>query len=329
MTPAEAVHTGPADLASLGSLRARRVHKRRQDARERIHARVAHAIDTPHLMRDPLDRSDSALRSTLSFARLLIVAALLHILILTVIFLGNAVIGKAATERPRERIQVRIVPVDRKPPAPSAEEPRVEEPKVVVPVEPPPPPPPPIKAKPKVRTKQPPQAVLPDPVSAPPVEADAAPVRRVVGIGMESTVEGGQGPAMAVGTSRMGETGDHGVAPKQASRTPTQEVPVNRVSTRFADAEAPLVPPRRLAPVSPEYPALLREQGIEADVVVVVSIGAGGQVLKVEVVNPAPQPAFNEAAVSSAKRERFAPATRSGTAVPYTQRYTIRFRLND
>jgi protein TonB len=324
MTQPNVALTGPDSRASLGNLRAMRVHKRRQDARERIHARVAHAIDTPHLMRDPLERSDSALRSTLSFARLLIVAALLHGLILTVVFLGNAMIGKAATERPRDRMQVRIVPVDKKPPPP--EEPRLEEPKLAVPVEPPPPP---IEAKPKARTKQPPQAVLPDPVSAPPVEAAAAPVRRVVGISMESTVEGGQGPAMAVGTSRMGETGDHGVDPKQASRAPVQEMPVNRVSTRFADVEAPLVPPRRLAPVAPGYPALLREQGIEADVVVVVSIGADGQVLKVEVANPAAQPAFNEAAISSAKRERFAPATRGGAAVPFTQRYTIRFRLND
>jgi periplasmic protein TonB len=319
---AEVSRTGPDDRASPGNLRATRVHKRRQDARERIHARVAHAIDTPHLLPDPLERSDSALRSTLSFARLLIVAALLHGLILTVIFLGNGLIGKAATERPRERMQVRIVPVERKPPPPPPpEEPRLEEPKVVVPAERPP-----VEAKPKIRPKRPPQAVLPDPVSAPPAPAPAAPVRRVVGINMASTVEGGQGPAFAVGTSRMGETADRGVDPKQA---PTQEAPVNRVSTRFADMEAPVVPPRRLAPVTPEYPPLLREQGIEADVVVVVSIGADGQVLKVEVVNPAPQPSFNEAAIASAKRERFAPATRAGEAVPYTQRYTIRFRLND
>jgi periplasmic protein TonB len=317
---AQVSRAGPDDRASLGNLRAQRVHKRRQEARERIHARVAHAIDTPHLMADPLERSDSALRSTLSFARLLIVAALLHGLILTVIFFGNAMVGKASTERPRERMQMRIVPVERKPPPPPPEEPRVDEPKVVLPVEPPP-----VEAKPKVRPKRPPQAVLPDPVSTPPVQAPAAPVRRVVGIDMASTVEGGQGPAFAVGASRMGETADHAVAP----RAPTQEVPVNRVSTRFADVEAPVVPPRRLAPVAPEYPPLLRQQGIEADVVVVVSIGADGQVLKVDVVNPAPQPSFNEAAISSARRERFAPATRGGEAIPYTQRYTIRFRLND
>jgi periplasmic protein TonB len=314
----EAARTGPDDRASLGQLRATRVHQRRQDARERIHARVAHAIDTPHLLPDPLQRAESALRSTLSFARLLIVAALVHGLLLTVIFLGNALVGKASIERPRERMQLRIVPVERPPPPPPAEEPRAEEPKVVVPA-------PPVEAKPKVRPKRPPQAVLPDPVNTPPVQAPAKPVRRVVGIDMASTVEGGQGPAFAVGASRMGETADHGVEP----RAPTQEVPVNRVSTRFADAEAPVVPPRRLAPVAPEYPPLLREQGIEADVVVVVSIGADGQVLKVEVVNPAPQPSFNEAAISSARRERFAPATRAGEPIPYTQRYTIRFRLND
>jgi protein TonB len=323
MTQAEVALRRPAKATSRGILRAERVHKRRQQARERIHARVAHAIDTPHLMPDPLERSDSTLRSTLSFARLLIVAALLHGLILIVIFLGNALIGSAATERPRERMHVRIVPLDKKPPPPPApaEEPRVE-PKIAVPVEPPP------EAKPKVRAKRPPQVVPPD-LASTPVAPTSAPVRRVVGISMESTVEGGQGPAFAVGSSRMGETGDHGADPKQASRVPTQEVPVNRVSTRFADIEAPIVAPRRLAPSVPDYPPLLREQGIEADVVVVVSIGVDGQVLKVEIVTPAAQAAFNEAAIASAKRERYAPATRAGEAVPYIQRYTIRFRLND
>jgi periplasmic protein TonB len=318
MTPVQVAPTGPGDRASMGVLRARRVHQRRQDARERIHARVAHAIDTPHLMRDPLERSDSALRSTLSFARLLMVAALLHGLILTVVFLGNALVGKATTERPRERLQVRIVPVEKKPPPPP-EEPRVEEPRIV-PAEPPP-----VEARPKVRPKRPPQAVLPDPVSPPPAKAPAAPARRAVGVSMESTVEGGQGPAFAVGASRMGETGDHAAPP----RAPAEEVPVNRASTRFADADAPVVPPKRLDPVAPEYPALLREQGIEADVVVVVSIGVDGRVLDVKVATPAPQPSFNEAAIAAARRERFAPATRAGEAVPYTQRYTIRFRLND
>jgi protein TonB len=323
MTQAEVALTRPAKPTSQGILRAERVHKRRQEARERIHARVAHAIDTPHLMPDPLERSDSTLRSTLSFARLLVVAALLHGLILTVIFLGNALIGSATTERPRERMHVRIVPLDKKPPPPPPEEePRVE-PKIAVPVESPP-----VEAKPKPRPKRPPQVVPPDRMSTP-VAPTSAPVRRVVGISMESTVEGGQGPAFAVGSSRMGETGDHGVDPKQASRVPAQEVPVNRVSTRFADIEAPIVAPRRLAPSAPDYPPLLREQGIEADVVVVVSIGVAGQVLEVEIVTPAAQAAFNEAAVASAKRERYAPATRAGEAVPYTQRYTIRFRLND
>jgi protein TonB len=324
MTQAEVALRRPAKPTSRGILRAERVHKRRQEARERIHARVVHAIDTPHLMPDPLERSDSTLRSTLSFARLLIVAALLHGLILIIIFLGNALIGSASTERPRERMHLRIVPLDKKPPPPPApvEEPRVE-PKIAVPVESPP-----VEAKPRVRAKRPPQVVPPDPGSTP-VAPTSAPVRRVVGISMESTVEGGQGPAFAVGSSRMGETGGHGADPKQASRASAEEVPVNRVSTRFADIEAPIVAPRRLAPSAPDYPPLLREQGIEADVVVVVSIGVDGRVLKVEIVTPAAQAAFNEAAIASAKRERYAPATRAGEAVPYIQRYTIRFRLND
>jgi protein TonB len=320
---AEGARVGLDARGSLGHQRATRLQLRRQAARERIHARVAHAIDTPHLMGDPLEHSDSALRSTLSFARVLVIAAILHGLILAIIFLGNALIGKGSPDRPPERMQVRIIETRPPPPPPPPEELRVDEPKIVVPVEPRP-----AEAKPKVRQKRPPQTVLPDPVRTPPVEAPAAPIRRVVGIDMASTVEGGQGPAFAVGGSRMGETGDRAADPK-AERADTQEVPVNRVSTRFAEGDAPVVPPRRLAPVDPEYPPLLREQGIEADVVVVVSIDTDGHVTKVDIVNPALQTAFNDAAVASAKREHFAPATRGGAPVPYTQRYTIRFRLND
>ncbi|MEY4551519.1 MAG: hypothetical protein RL685_7714, partial [Pseudomonadota bacterium] len=50
----------------------------RQVARERIHARVVHPIDTPRLLRDPLERSQSGALSAIAAARLLVAAAVLH-----------------------------------------------------------------------------------------------------------------------------------------------------------------------------------------------------------------------------------------------------------
>jgi protein TonB len=126
----------------------------------------------------------------------------------------------------------------------------------------------------------------------------------------------------------MGETGPAAVDPERAVREPEPER-ANRVSTRFEQPDAPIVAPRRLAPSEPVYPPLLRERGVEADVVVVVSIGADGRVTHVEIAGPAPEQDFNDAALAAAKREVYAPATRGGEPVPFTQRYTIRFRIHD
>src|SRR5690348_9998040 len=86
-----------------------RARQRRLAARERIHNRVVHAIDTPQLLRDPLEHPTSALRSTFGVARLLVIAALLHGLMLAIVFLGNEAIGSARVNVRPERVKVRIV----------------------------------------------------------------------------------------------------------------------------------------------------------------------------------------------------------------------------
>jgi protein TonB len=304
---------------ALGVSRAAAHRARRQRARERIHARVAHPIDTPRLLPDPLERRASALRSTLTIARLLVIAALLHGLILSVVFVANQVLASQRRTLPPERLKVRIVETRRPPPPPPVEEP-APPPRVVDQA--------PARQEPKPRPR-PAQAPPPDLVAPPPpAETKPPPARRVVGLSLESTVEGAQGPAFAVGSTRMGETGPAAVDPGRAAREPEPERS-NRVSTRFEQADTPIVAPRRLAPSEPVYPPLLRERGVEADVVVVVSIGADGRVKHVEIAGPAPEPAFNDAALTAAKRELYAPATRGGEPVPFTQRYTIRFRIHD
>lgn len=321
MPPSSAVHVAPSRPPGLESSAAR-ARRRRQQSRERIHNRVVHAIDTPHLLRDPLERPSSALRSTLGFARLLVVAALLHGLLLAFVFVANQVIGSSRVVVKPERLKVRIVESRPPPPPPPVEEvapPAATKPTVA-------PPPEPRKT---TRPKRPPQVVPPDPAVPIAPAQTAEPARRIVGLSMESAVQGGSGPAFAIGTSRMGETGPRAHDPAQASHAPSEVVSPNRVSTRFAEPGASIVPPRRLAPSQPSYPPLLREQGVEADVVVSVSIASDGHVAKVEIVKAAAEQPFNDAALAAARAERYAPATRGGEAVPFTQSYTIRFRLND
>ena len=90
-----------------------------------------------------------------------------------------------------------------------------------------------------------------------------------------------------------------------------------------------LVKPKRLQRIKPAYPPTLRAQGIEANVVVKVEVDATGKVTQVEIISPAKESEFNEAAKRAARQEKFSPATKDGKAIPYSISYTYRFRIND
>lgn len=326
MSASDTSQTAPG-WVPLGLSRAKQRGRQRSQARERIHERVVHPIDTPRLMRDPLVRDHSPLKSTLTVARLLIVAALLHGLILVIFFTATRILGEGRDYQPPERLTVRIVEPEPPEPPPPPPEPEPEEEQA-------PPPPDPIdKPKPKPKPKEKPreQIVPPDPVEPPPeVPPDAPPpepVRRVVGLDLSSTVQGGAGPAFATGSSRMGQTRRKAEDPKKAAKQPVSPV-VNQVATRLPVGNQKLTRPKRLKEVKAVYPPLLREQGIEADVVVVVTIGADGK-LKVRVIRPAKQKEFNDAAVAAALKDSWRPATRGDEPVQYTERKTYKFRIND
>jgi protein TonB len=101
---------------------------------------------------------------------------------------------------------------------------------------------------------------------------------------------------------------------------------LNRAATRIPGSR--LTKPRRLGAVEPIYPELLRVQGIEADIVVTITIAADGSVTTVDVIKGAAEE-FDAAAVAAARQQRFEPATRNGEPVPYTLKYTYRFRLDE
>ena len=87
--------------------------------------------------------------------------------------------------------------------------------------------------------------------------------------------------------------------------------------------------PERRTNRPPPYPDLLRQQGIEAEVVVVVNISTQAEVSGVTLAKGSTYPEFNEASKAAALAEEFTPATKNGEAVPYSLKYAHFFRLTE
>jgi outer membrane biosynthesis protein TonB len=173
---------------------------KRQSKRERIHARVVHPIDTPRLLPDPLERRDSRARSAFAAIRLVIAAGVIHAAVILSFAVVGYLVGQQKTHHPPERLNVKIVETP-PPPPPAVEEPPVEAAPVVpefAPVTPP--------KKTDAPAKEPEKAA--DAPQATP-EPEAAP-RRIVGLSLESTVEG-NGPAFATGGRTHGGSSTSGL----------------------------------------------------------------------------------------------------------------------
>jgi len=182
-------------------------------------------------------------------------------------------------------------------------------------VEPPPPvvdPPPVPKLARAAVVAPPPQAtadVPPDPVAADPPPEPAKPVRRVVGLSLESTTTGA-GPAFAVGNTRMGSGPSVAADPNGVGRLAPQSRP-----------------PRRTREEEPVYPPGLRAQNIEGEVGLDVEVAASGAVGEVRVIRPSPYDELNRAAVTSAAHGGYEPALVNGTPIAQHIQFTVRFRL--
>ncbi|MEO8182235.1 MAG: energy transducer TonB [Deltaproteobacteria bacterium] len=325
-------------LAAPGETRRRRFANRsgravqrsakRQASRERIHAKVVSPIDAPRLIRDPLERRESRVLSTLTSLRLLLGAAAIHALIILSFAFINLLIDSQPAFGPAERLTVSMVDV----PAPVVEPPPVEEAPAeegpIVPEFAPPP----VVEKPRAPPR-PVQAEVPPPV--PDVVAQEPVQRRIVGLSLESTVQG-EGPAFATGTSRMGRTERSAQDPKHAAVASGDEAHVadtatatQRVATRIPTRDAQFEKPKRMRQNEPAYPATLKAQGIEGDVLLRVSIDASGLVTGVSIVQSSGHADFDRAAQQAAREERFSPALRDGHPVAFTLTYSYRFRIQD
>ena len=201
--------------------------------------------------------------------------------------------------------------------------------------------PPPKEPEPEVKPERV-VAVRPPPLPKPevqPKEMPKAPPARVVGLSFESTVgEGageGEGPAFAVGNTRMGETDKTAAlakdVPKQTiNKGPTTVKPTpNAVATRIPVAGVVFAQAKRKKEVKPEFPPTLKTQGIEGDVPVIVWIDETGKVTAVKILKESPYPEFNEAAKKAAMADEFEPATRNGVPTATTLKYNVSFRLVD
>jgi periplasmic protein TonB len=299
---------------------------KRQSTRERIHARVVHPIDTPRLVPDPLERRDSRALSALAAIRIVVSAGVIHAGVIMSFALVGHLVGQQRAYQAPERLIVKIVETAI-PPPPLVEEPPIKPAPIVPEFEPVTPP-----KKPDTPAKDPAKTEdAPEPTEEP----DPVP-RRIVGVSLESTVEG-NGPSFATGTSRMGQTDTHAVDPARAQRAPApapaaQVTPApgaQRVASHIPTRDTEFEKPKRLRPNRPEFPAALKAQGIEGDVTVRVDIAASGAVTSVTIVRGSGYPAFDEAAKRAAASERFAPAVRDGNPVPFSLSYSYRFRIED
>ena len=309
-------------------------HKR-AEARRRAIARVKIPLSPEQLGHDPLKHNTSPTNIRLAaFASVGIGTTAFY----GIIFVAFAAVGSAPQKRLQPRQETRVEVREFIAPAPIKEKEapslaKAPAPKKKIKKR--------AKAKPKPIQKQKlkKQAPPPDPIDLPPAP-EAAPKktknrRRIVGIDFSSTVTGGNGPSFGVGNTRMGGTEKTAADPSDIQalhKEPTKPEHTNRAATRLPVAGVRLIKPK-LANANgdreqPPYPELLRKQGIEADVVVVVEISRHGKVTKVIIVDPSPYPEFTKAARAAAHSESYLPATRNGKAVAFTLGFTYRFRLD-
>jgi len=294
-----------------------RQRSKREAARRLVAARTKQPLTAEQRAFDPLTRGKRSAGQKLGY----VVAALIGSVAVHLGGVGIGLLwhGSDTAKDTHEEVQIEVRPPPPEPPPPE----KKPEPEPPPPIEKPAPPPP------KVVKAPPPPATPAPPPKAPPV--------RVVGLSLESTTEGGSGPSFAVGNTRVGETAEKAVAPKTVGPAPSgnSTIPAagpsksNQAASRIPVAGISWEKPKRKTPRNPPYPATLRSQAIEGDVVVLVNIDATGKVTAVKIIKESTAPEFNEAARTTALAEEWEPALRDGVPAPYTLSYTYRFRLND
>jgi TonB family protein len=232
-------------------------------------------------------------------------------------------VGKLGGHKGNEREKIAIEMREREPPKPKPAEP----------------PKPEVKPEPEkvVVSKLPPAPKIEEP---PKEEEEKKPPPRIVGLNFESTVgEGdGDGPAFAVGNTRLGETDKIAVKKEDIPKESPESVngtakpsTANQVARRLPIAGVTRVGPKVKSAPDPDrfYPQNLRAQSLEDSIVVIVTISKEGKVTMVRVIKPSIYPEFNEAAKKLAMEIEYEPETINGEAVETTLKYVVKFELKE
>ena len=99
------------------------------------------------------------------------------------------------------------------------------------------------------------------------------------------------------------------------------------VALAFAqDTPAEILPPTVKVDVTPDYPPEARDQGVEGDVLLLLTVGEDGLVYEAELVQ-GPHSLLNHAAMDAAEMLFFEPATQDGVPVAVQIHYRFRFDL--
>jgi periplasmic protein TonB len=188
----------------------------------------------------------------------------------------------------------------------------------------PPPPPPEVAPSRKIEravariVKPPPRALPPPPNQTPPPSPPPqAPPPIRIGVNLESTVPGGEFAA-PVGNTMYGEAPPR--APAPAAVKPywaASYVPQSRVN------ELPVL----LDEVKAPYPPAARKEGIEGQVVLMLTIDSEGKVAEVKKIS-GPGHGLDEAAAKAASQFRWKPARSNGAAVSTIIRYVYSFEID-
>lgn len=160
-----------------------------------------------------------------------------------------------------------------------------------------------------------PASVEPAPLVAASAEPPAPPVAEAAPHGSEAA---GAGPTVPVAASESPAPGRVG---QSGGRNGAADGPVQ---ARFGDADGP----RFVQRVLPRYPELARRKGREGQVVLRLTIGAGGELKDVSVVDGGGH-GFEDAALAAVKASSYAPAKRDGQCVECSALLPIRFALKD
>lgn len=306
----------------------------RAERTARALSRVKQPIPDDLKSRDPLLRRRRTVGAKIGWVGVVLVTAVVMHAVVLVGFAVAATVMKADRPKIEDDGKIEVAVIEQPPPPPPPPvvepepEPEVEKAPVVEK-----PKPKPKKVRPKPKKADPPP---PDPIDQPDVEPPPPtkpPPRRIVGLSMESTVNGGGGPAFAVGNTRMGETERVAEKPDEAKPLPKTTKPPPPAKTNRRAARVPtagpgkIVPPKPLDKVKPAYPEIYRAQNLEAKVIVQVTVGVDGRPKNARVIKPSQYEKFNEIALEAAKKWRFEPATRNGKPVELTIPLPFTFRI--